>query len=170
MPSKKLSSGVFLQNKVLIPFFIGLSTLIIGFLGGIGYTRYSSSQYPSKAMVTRVIDGDTIELDSGKTFRLYAVACPDANEPYYQEAKDFAEDKVAGKKVNLEYEPNYQEDKYDRLLGYVFVDEENLNVELVRNGLCKVMLYSKRAKLIYQDELVEAENTAKQEKIGLWEK
>ena len=156
----KVASNV--ANKFLIPLG-GLLILIFGFLGGVSYTKYYSSEneYPNKTVVKRVIDGDTIELDSGQPFRLNGISCPDKGEKYYQEAKDFTEDKVLNKKVNLEYEEKYKKDTYKRLLGYVFIDSENLNVELVRNGLCKVVVYEKRAKLIYQDELVEAEKESK---------
>lgn len=54
-----------------------------------------------------------------------------------------------------------------KTLGYVFVNDENLNVELVRNGLCKVVIYEKRAKLIYQDELLETEKEARQSRLKL---
>lgn len=74
---------------------------------------------------------------------------------------------VLDKKVNLEYEEKYKKDIYKRLLGYVLINGKNLNVELVKNSLCKVVIYEKRDKLIYQDELLGAENLAKSEKINI---
>jgi micrococcal nuclease len=170
--TNKVASNFFQNKKNKLAVLFSLLTLLIGFLGGTTYLKYSQkeNEYPQKAKVIRVLDGDTIELDNGKPFRLNGVACPDEGEKYFQEAKDFTQDKVLNKKVNLEYEEKYKKDSYQRLLGYVFINDENLNVELVRNGLCKVVLYSKRAKLIYQDELVEAEDFAKRKEIGLWEK
>lgn len=156
----------FFTNKFLIP-LSGLLLLIFGFLGGSVYTNYSirKNEYPNKAKVKRVIDGDTIKLDSGQSFRLNGIGCPDKGEKYYQEAKDFTEDKVLNKKVSLEYEEKYKKDIYKRLLGYVIIDGENLNVELVRSGLCKVLLYEKRGKLIYQDELLEVEKEVKTNRL-----
>ncbi len=61
-------------------------------------------------------------------------------------------------------------DKVSRTLGYVFVGEVNLNIELVRNGLARVVLYEKRAKIKYQDELLLAEKEAKEKKVGIWKK
>lgn len=49
-----------------------------------------------------------------------------------------------------------------------YQDGKNLNLELVRNGLAKVVLYQKRAKLIYQDELLAAEKEAKEKRLGVW--
>ena len=42
--------------------------------------------------------------------------------------------------------------------------------ELVRNGLARVVLYEKRTKIKYQDELLSAENEAKALKVGVWKK
>ena len=64
--------------------------------------------------------------------------------------------------------PSIKQDKFGRLLGYVIVDGVNLNIELVRIGLAKVVLYEKRAKIKYQDELLTAENEAKEKRIGIW--
>jgi len=38
----------------------------------------------------------------------------------------------------------------------------------VRNGLARVVLYEKRAKIKYQDELLSAEKEAKELKMGIW--
>jgi len=59
---------------------------------------------------------------------------------------------------------------YVTYTGYVFIDGVNLNIELVRNGLARVVLYEKRAKIKYQDELLVAEKIAKEMKLGVWKK
>jgi len=41
---------------------------------------------------------------------------------------------------------------------------------LVRNSLARVVLYEKRAKIKYQDELLSAEKSAKEMKLGIWKK
>ena len=113
----------FFANKFLITLG-GLLILILGFLGGAGYTKYSSSEntYPTKATVKRIIDGDTVELDNKKSFRLYGISCPEKKDKYYQEAKNFTQEKVLNKKVNLEYEEKYKKGSYGRILGYIIVD------------------------------------------------
>ena len=73
-----------------------------------------------------------------------------------------------GKEINFEQEDNYKVDKFGRELGYVFIDGVNLNIELVKNGLARVVLYEKRAKIKYQDELLSAEREAKANKVGVW--
>jgi len=40
----------------------------------------------------------------------------------------------------------------------------------IRNGLARVVLYEKRAKIKYQVELLSAEKEAKANKVGVWKK
>lgn len=123
---------------------ISLLTLLLGFLSGIGYTKYSTNtnKYPTQATVQEVVDGDTFKLDSGQEFRLYGMNCPEKGQPYYQEAKDFTQTQASGKKVTLEYEPKYMKDKFGRLLGYIILPNSLtvLNISLVRQGLCKTVM------------------------------
>jgi|GEM_PF-1328041 len=121
-----------------------------------------------KLTVVEVTDGDTLKLSNGKVFRLYGVNAPEKNEPFYKESVDFTKSLVLNKEITFEQEEKYKEDKFGRILGYVFVDEKHLNLELVKAGLARVVLYEKRAKIKYQDELVNAENEAKLKKLGIW--
>lgn len=121
-----------------------------------------------KLIVIGVTDGDTLKLSTGKTFRLYGVNAPEYKEPYYKEAIAFTKNLVLNKEISYEQEEKYKEDRFGRILGYVFVEGKHLNLELVRNGLAKVVLYEKRAKLKYQDELLIAEKEAKEKKLGVW--
>ncbi|PIP63846.1 hypothetical protein COW97_00260 [Candidatus Roizmanbacteria bacterium CG22_combo_CG10-13_8_21_14_all_34_12] len=43
-------------------------------------------------------------------------------------------------------------------------------MELVKNGLVKVVLYEKRAKIKYQDELLSAEKEAREKRMEVWKK
>ena len=121
-----------------------------------------------KLTVIEVSDGDTLKLSTGQTFRLYGVNAPEVKEPYYQEALDFTKSLVLNKEITFEQEENYKVDKFDRTLGYVIVSGVNLNIELVRNGLARVVLYEKRAKIKYQDELLLAEKEAREKRVGIW--
>ena len=123
-----------------------------------------------KLTVIEVSDGDTFKLSTGQTFRLYGVNAPEVKEPYFEEAKAFTQNLVLNKEISFEQEENYKEDKFGRTLGYVIVSGVNLNIELVRNGLARVVLYEKRAKIKYQDELLNAEKEAKEKKVGVWKK
>ena len=94
-----------------------------------------------KLTVVEVSDGDTLKLSDGKTFRLYGVNAPEVKEPFFEEAKAFTENLTLNKEISFEQEENYKVDKFGRTLGYVFIGGVNLNIELVRNGLARVVLY-----------------------------
>ncbi len=165
------------KNK-LISYFLVMLLVLLSFFGGSYYekqkiktqTSVSSGTSVNAIPVTvvEVTDGDTLKLSDGKTFRLYGVNSPEVKEPYYEEAKAFTQNLVLGKEISFEQETNYKDDKFGRELGYVLIGGVNLNLELVRNGLARVVLYEKRAKLKYQDELLSAEKEAKIKKIGIW--
>ncbi len=160
-----------MKNKAVY-FILTFLLMLASFFGGSYFEKQkiTSSLYSSnqKLSVTEVSDGDTFKLSDGKTFRLYGVNAPEVKEPYFEEAKAFTENLVLGKEISFEHEANYKVDKFGRELGYVFVDGVNLNIELARNGLARVVLYEKRAKIKYQDELLSAEKEAKEKRLGTW--
>ncbi len=167
-----------MKNKVVL----GITVLVLmvgSFFGGSYFEKQkikSSSNSPislispitQRLTVIEVSDGDTLKLSDGKTFRLYGINAPEVKEPFFEEAKAFTQNLVLGKEISFEQEENYKVDKFGRELGYVFVDGVNLNIELVKNGLARVILYEKRAKIKFQDELLSAEKSAKELKLGVW--
>lgn len=93
--------------------------------------------------VTRVIDGDTIELASGDTIRLLCIDTPEEGKEGYEEAKSFLEDLVLYEEVILESDTQDQ-DIYNRSLRYVYLnDSENLifvNREIFKEGHAVMMI------------------------------
>ncbi len=148
---------------------IAVLTLIVGFFTGSYYNQQKQTSLITKAKVIRVIDGDNLELENGKSIRLYGINCPEKGEKYSKEAIDLSTKLALNQQISIDYQPNYQTDRWGRILGYVFIDDTFLNQELVKQGYCQVTLYEKRAKLKYQDELVQAQEHAKQEKLGRWQ-
>lgn len=71
------------------------------------------------------------------------------------------------KKIKIEYEPNSErEDKYGRILAWVYVDDVLLQKHLVELGYAKVaFLYDD---YLYNEILIEAETKAKEENKGVW--
>ena len=168
-----------MKNKAL-SYVLILALIVLSFFGGSYFEKQKiktqstlpaeTSTNVSPISVTEVSDGDTLKLSDGKTFRLYGVNAPEVKEPFYEEAKAFTQNLVLGKEISFEQEENYKVDKFGRELGYVFFDGVNLNIELVRNGLARVVLYEKRAKIKYQVELLSAEKSAKELRLGVWKK
>ena len=85
-------------------------------------------------LVTKVIDGDTVELSSGEKLRYIGIDTPEKKEPFYSEAKNYNRRLLEGKKIKIELDVQ-ENDKYGRLLGYVYVDGIFVNAEMLKAGL-----------------------------------
>ena len=84
--------------------------------------------------VTRVIDGDTIEvqLSSGPIrVRLNSIDTPEMDQPWGPQAQAALALRVNGKRVDLE---PVAQDRYDRLVAVVLLDGENINAWMVQQG------------------------------------
>lgn len=124
--------------------------------------------------VISITDGDTLRIMyEGKStpLRLIGVDTPEINaadEPvqcYGNEAKEYLDSIVSGKKVYIEQDVS-DKDKYDRLLRYVYVDGEMVNELLVKNGYAFASSYPPDTK--YQQKMESAEIYAKGAKKGFW--
>ena len=138
--------------------------------------------------VTRVIDGDTIEIsaiggpasggETGERVRYLGIDTPETVDPrkpvqcFGIEASKKNKELVEGKTVRLEKDIT-DKDKYSRLLRYVYVDPSAgsgqvlfVNLELVRQGFATSYTYPPDVK--YQEEILEAEREAREQNRGLW--
>lgn len=135
--------------------------------------------FPKEAVVEEVVDGDTLELENGRTIRMVGIDAPNRGEKLYGRALEETIELTEGKKVVLEYD-EYQDDKFGRILAYVWVEcfaekgcEDGklmVNQALVEEGLAKVVIYEKRKKLKYQEELMRVEEEARERNLGIWKK
>lgn len=122
-------------------------------------------------LVTRVIDGDTIEIESGDKVRYIGIDTPETKHPskpvgcYGKEAEVKNKDLVEGKKVKLEKDIS-ETDKYGRLLRYIYLDGVMINELLVKEGYAQASSYPPDIK--YQDKFNDAEKKAREEERGLW--
>jgi len=126
--------------------------------------------------VIRVVDGDTIVIRyNGKyeKVRLLCVNTPESvhpdkkqNIPMGKVASRYTQKKLTGKYVDLEFE-SYRRGNYGRLLAYVFVDGQNLNLDLVMQGLSPYYTKYGRSQK-YDAEFRTAEKQARKEKLNIW--
>ena len=72
-----------------------------------------------------------------------------------------------GKEIKLEYD-NYTSDKFNRILAYAIVNGINISIELVRKGMAELVIYQKRKPFIYQVQLLEVQEQARKQKLGIW--
>ena len=131
--------------------------------------------YEYGCTVTRVVDGDTIDviLDLGFSIlhkcrvRLYGIDTPESRTRDKDEkargkiASKFLKDAIdSGEKVVLRSKLKDSKGKYGRVLGEVIVDNININVSMIENYLA--VKYSGQSKadikaehLINRDKLIE---------------
>lgn len=137
---------------------------------------------PSGVTVTRVIDGDTIEVKmNGGTYkvRLIGINTPESTtkvEPYGKEAAGFTKSQLLGKKVYLEKDVS-ETDKYGRLLRYVWLKKPSeltdseirtkmFNAILVIEGYAQAATYPPDVK--YAEYFAKYEAEARENNRGLW--
>ena len=117
------------------------------------------------ALVSRVIDGDTVELLDGRRVRYLGIDTPEIGERYYEEASDRNRELVGGKTVELQC-GNRDEDVYGRLLRYVYIEGVFVNAELVAEGYARAYIFDHEER--YSRVLLQLEQYAKLKKQGIW--
>lgn len=114
--------------------------------------------------VIAITDGDTIKvLDKDKqTFkiRFAEIDAPEKDQPYGQKSKQALSDLIYNKKVKV---IQSDIDRYGRVVGYVYFNEQNINLEMVKLGMAWVYTYYSK-----DEKFREAENEARAKKIGIW--
>jgi micrococcal nuclease len=139
--------------------------LVILFLSAVLVLPLACRQPSDVVLVTKVIDGDTIIIEGGYHVRYIGIDAPESGELYYLEAKQANEGLVTGKKIRLESDIS-DKDSYGRLLRYVYVGDDFINAEMVRQGYAWAVAYPPDVK--YQVYLEAIEKEARQTKCGVW--
>lgn len=122
MTSKKLTADWLKKNKlplVSIPWLILASTL--GWTGWKQLENYKQNKlfFPETVIVRNVVDGDTFKIGI-REYRLLGVDAP-ANDT---KSTDFLKSLILNNKIWLEYD-RYQDDKYGRILAWIWIDCES---------------------------------------------
>lgn len=127
-------------------------------------------------IVTKVIDGDTIELDTKERVRYIGMNTPEIatkekpDQCFAQEAKKKNEELVLNKTVRLEKDIS-DTDKYKRLLRFVYVTQPDgkelmVNAYLVQEGYAQLM--SVPPDISKADQFRSLQTSARNSKKGLW--
>lgn len=131
-----------------------------------------TTSYPTiieSALVTSVVDGDTLKLtidENTETIRMIGINSPEKGACFYNEAKDRLTEIALDKEVKVELDPTQGErDKYDRLLAYIWIGERNLNQQMIREGLAREYTYDESYK--YQKDFLDASSVAIKQNLGI---
>ena len=144
-----------LCNRLLL-----VSLILIFSISFLGCDKTGNS-----VLVTRVIDGDTIEIEGGYHVRYIGIDTPEKGDPLYGEATQANRNLVEGRKVHLEADVEDKDDN-GRLLRYVWLYNTMVNAELVRLGYAYSYSYPPNVK--YQAYFLRLEREAREQKLGLW--
>lgn len=135
-------------------------------------TQNNTQEQPQETfLVTRVVDGDTIEIEGGKRVRYIGIDTPETVDPnrptgcYGKEASNKNSELVLNKKVRLVKDVS-DTDRYGRLLRYVYIDNTFVNDYLVKEGYAKASTYAPDVK--FSEQFAASEREARENKRGLW--
>jgi len=88
--------------------------------------------------VTRVIDGDTVDVQGNLRIRLVLVDAPELNATGGPEAKDHLTAVCLGKSALIDEDDNQiGHDPYHRVLAVIYCDSVNANADMISSGLAK---------------------------------
>jgi micrococcal nuclease len=191
---RRLGISLAPHREGLVILFMVLSALLLGACAAKGEhsnesdpaPRAASRQTPKPsergrgptkrpvAYVSRVIDGDTIEVAlNGRTVdvRLIGIDTPETLHPtepvecYGPAASSFATRSLEGDRVRLQFDVE-RLDQYGRDLAYVWDEGRLFNWLLVRQGFATVATFPPNVR--YVDRFRAAQDQARQRNRGLW--
>lgn len=114
--------------------------------------------------IIAIKDGDTVVMlvkNKPQTIRLAHIDTPEKKQPYGTAAKIFLSERIYGREVQAVIAG--KRDRNGRWIAEIFSQNQNINKELVRNGLAwHYKQYSKN------DNYAALERIARQKKTGLW--
>jgi micrococcal nuclease len=143
-------------------------------------SRHADLSLMLPALVTKVVDGDTIKvqiedppagISRNETVRLIGVDTPEvvdrrkAVQEYGTEASEYARSRLLGQRILLAFDASLR-DVYHRLLAYVYLEDGScFDLELVAEGYGFAYL---KYPFFFMDEFRNAELAARYGKRGMW--
>src|SRR3989344_3386179 len=118
-------------------------------------------------LVTKIVDGDTADLQGLGRVRFSGINTPEKGVCYYKEAKEKLTEMILNKDVYAEKDRS-DKDKYDRYLRYIYVNDTLVNGVLVEGGYARVFDKYKKDTGRYE-QLKKLEEIAVENKLGVWD-
>ncbi|MCR5752510.1 MAG: thermonuclease family protein [Kiritimatiellae bacterium] len=145
-------------------FFIRLAGLLAAVLIASSDAIGRDDQKLLVGKVTRVSDGDTIwvrdRLGQRHKVRLNRIDAPESDQPFGKESTLHLQSIVGNKEVTVEYETH---DRYGRILGIIRLGDEDVNLQMVRDGYAWHYRHFDNT-----PSYAAAESEARTAKRGLW--
>ncbi|EAL3990848.1 thermonuclease [Campylobacter upsaliensis] len=165
-------------KKLSLSLVIAIIAFVFSFNQGFSFNAFLPQDFKEQNLekeltgkVSKVIDGDTIELLAKTSkenpynhiiklkIRLYGIDAPELKQAYGKEAKEYLSALVLKQEVSLIIE---NKDKYERIVGTIFLKGKDINKEMVKNGYAHAYESFSKKYLAEQAD-------AKMFKLGLWQ-
>lgn len=178
-----------MKRLILVALTAILLVISLAYMGGRLYF-YTQKRIPKVSIIpfgrkynydsiriTKVIDGDTVELADGERVRYIGINTPELRrkikgnwvydpQPFAEEAADFNRKLTEGEIARLEFDVE-KRDRYGRLLAYVYLEDGTfVNAELVGQGYAQIMTIPPNVK--YVDLFLRLQREARENSRGLW--
>lgn len=141
----------------------------------------AGSQQLQEALVTRAVDGDTIDVrvrGRSDRLRLIGVDTPERGRPLASEAAKFTRDWLEGRQVWLEEDVQLR-DRYSRRLAYVWLEQPQnrslpevrtkmFNAIIVAEGYAQLMTIPPNVRYVDMFKVLQTE--ARENSRGLWQR
>ena len=123
--------------------------------------------FGDSCIVSRVVDGDTLDCSGGPRIRLLLIDAPEMNQGDFGATAKTALEQLAplGSEVMLEYDIELN-DRYGRTLAYLWSGDVLINAQMIAAGMALVATYPPNVK--YVDDLLPLQAQAREELRGLW--
>lgn len=144
-----------------------------------GVRRLAKGPISSGWLVTRIVDGDTVDVTRGRrtlTLRLIGIDTPETVHPtepiecFGSEASEFAQRRLLGERAVLEFDRSQGRlDYYDRTLAYLWTTDgspRQFNKDAVRRGFATEYTYDEP--YLWQREFLRAQAAAASRRLGVW--
>ena len=137
------------------------------------YAICASGYYDETVQIRKVHDGDTLKLTDGRKIRIIGINTPElardnqTAEPYADKATQNLKQLLRGRSIELRYGKE-KHDRYGRLLAHVFLPNgQNVTELMLKKGMGLALTVPPNlwAQPCYQ----QAERSARQQNIGLWQ-
>lgn len=148
-----------MDKKYALIFSLLLAGLIVSDVF-IFNTLAGSNEVLEKAVISRVIDGDTVEIDDGRTVRLLNINSPEKGTHGCNLSADFLR-RFENKSIEMEITGT---DKYGRTLARLYSEGDYLNLNIVQFGFASKFLVNKEELSLFS----EAEESAIKGAEGIW--
>ncbi len=116
----------------------------------------------------QVLDGDTFVDADGETIRLLGIDTPEKGQAFADQATaDLREILATGSSLRYEFGKE-RNDRYGRLLAFVYSDSIFVNERLIEDGLASAYFFEGQLGSVVFEELCNAQRAAMRDHVGIW--